>query len=129
MASKKNAHARSVARMATELGVAAPLVVAQRLSRLRAGDGSELVGMVVEKQLAFTKSWLAMVDVGIRLQQQMMTSWLGSFPPALGSPQARLRREVNRGTAAALRIVDAGLRPVHRKAVSNSKRLSKAKPR
>ncbi len=67
MANRKNPRAALVARQATDLAVAAPQVVAHRLTRMAmaganpsARDRREFTRMVSEKQTAFQQSWAAM---------------------------------------------------------------------
>ncbi len=77
--------------------------------------------MVAEKQLAFTQSWMAMFAESARQQQRVFLSWLGGAP-SLAKQAAQSRSALNR-------VANAGLAPVHRKAVANSKRLARTKPR
>jgi hypothetical protein len=119
---------RSNAAKLGELGIAAPQVIAQRLSRMAlagaapsARDRKEITGMVVEKQLAFAQSWAAMWAESLRWQQQFVLSFLKG-------PRAVTRQMAAVGLAID-RVAGKGLAPVHRKAVGNAKRLSRAKPR
>jgi hypothetical protein len=104
-----------------ELGIAAPQVVAARLTRMAlagpqpsARDQREFKGMVAEKQQAFTQSWLAMWAETARQQQQLwLAAWRG--------PQA-LARQLDRSPQA---VLAEGLAPVHRKATANARRLRK----
>lgn len=83
-------------------------------------DRREFVGMVTEKQLAFSQAWVAMFTEGARLQQQLLSAALmGATPAALG----------RKSRAGISRVASKGLSPVHSKAVSNAKRLGKTKPR
>jgi hypothetical protein len=108
-----------------ELGVAAPQVVALRLTRmalagpaLNARDRKEFTGMVVEKQVAFARSWMDMFVEGLRMQQQLVLSMLSA-----ATPQQRAAR------TAVARMASAGIAPIHRKAVANAKRLARTKLR
>jgi hypothetical protein len=112
---------------AVELGLAAPQVVAHRLTRMAlAGhtpsprDRQEFTGMVVEKQVAFAQAWMAMFAEGLRLQQELALSWMRGASAAQQSARAK------KGMA---RIAGAGLAPVHRKATSNAKRLARTRLR
>ncbi|NJM32857.1 MAG: hypothetical protein HC848_08415 [Limnobacter sp.] len=100
-----------------ELSVAAPQVVAHRVARmatagpvLSARDKKEFTGMVQEKQLAFSQSWFAMCMEIMAMQQRFYLSMLGGRAPALS-------------TLWGASVFAKGLAPIHRKAVSNSKRL------
>lgn len=106
----------------TELAVAAPQVVAHRLTRMALAGASpserdrrEFTGMVMEKQVAFMQSWMAMWVEGLRWQQAMALSWLTG---------ASVQQHLQGATRAATRIASGGLAPVHRKAVANAKRLA-----
>ncbi len=103
-----------------QIGMAVPQVMAHRLTRLAlAGpvlsprDRKEFTGMVMEKQLAFSQAWMAMAMETWRMQQAWATAWFTGQVPSL--------------TSAANRIAAKGLAPVHRKAVSNAKRLAKTR--
>jgi hypothetical protein len=110
-----------------ELGVAAPQVVAHRLTRmalagpaLNARDRKEFTGMIVEKQVAFAKAWMDMFTEGVRMQQHLALSMV-----TLATPRQRSAR----AKTAASRIASAGIAPIHRKAVANAKRLARTKLR
>ena len=112
---------------AAELGLAAPQVIAHRLTRMalaghtpNARDRKEFTGMVAEKQLAFAQAWMAMCTEGWRLQQELALSWMRGATPAQQTARAK------KGMA---RIAGAGLAPVHRKATSNAKRLARTRLR
>jgi len=121
---KRTGSASTMAKLA-ELGVAAPQVVAHRLTRmalagpaLNARDRKEFTGMVVEKQVAFARSWMDMFVEGLRMQQQLVLSMLSA-----ATPQQRAAR------TAVARMASAGIAPIHRKAVANAKRLARTKLR
>lgn len=128
MLTLKKRRSRTAATKLVELGVAVPRVVAHRVSRmaiagpvLSARDRKEFVGMVAEKHLAFTQSWMAMFAESARQQQRFFLSWFGAVP-SLSKQMAQSRSALNR-------VASAGLAPVHRKAVANSKRLARASSR
>lgn len=124
---RMSSRSRAPAVKLAELSLAAPQVIAHRLARMAmAGpvlsdrDRREFVGMVTEKQLAFSQAWVAMFTEGARLQQQLLSAALmGATPAALG----------RKSRAGISRVASKGLSPVHSKAVSNAKRLGKTKPR
>lgn len=123
---KKRSH--SPATKLVQLGTAVPQVVAHRVARmalagpvLSARDRKEFTGMVAEKQLAFAQSWMAMWTEAARVQQQFMLSLLSGRAATI-NPVAQM-------TDAFHAVADKGLAPVHRKAVSNSKRLARTRLR
>ncbi len=133
--SRQRLATRSLAR-SLELSVAAPTVIAHRVGRLLAAgarpsraDRNEFQLMGTEKVLAFYQSWAAMwAQAGTTQLQLMQSFWrMPSWPP---SSPARLVTRVLTGQAAALtKMLDAGMAPVHAKAVGNAKRLSRRKYR
>jgi hypothetical protein len=101
---------------AFELSLAAPLVIAQRMSRMMAAgpalsarDRREFSLMGTEKVLAFQQACAAM------------------WTQALFSQFALARSMPTMMSREALKVMSAGLAPVHRKAVANAKRLSRRK--
>ena len=116
----RHARTASLARKSAELGLAAPQVVALRLSRMwlagphpGARDRAENSRMVNEKVMAFSQSWLA-----------MWTAWWLMplrLAPALAGGGGGHRALAHAGSCLLL----DGLKPVHRVAVANAKRLSR----
>ena len=126
--------ATSLGRKTLETAMAAPQVMAHRMGRMAAAgsrpsrrDQKEFFGMVAEKQQAFVLSWMAMANESLRLQQQMWSSlWAVGLAP-WPRKQAASLTAARRMQSAAVAIAEKGLTPVHRKAVSNAKRLSKVR--
>ena len=125
--SKRTRRATSTAVKLAELGVAAPQVIAHRLTRMvlagptiSARDRKEFTGMIVEKQAAVAQAWTAMFAEGVRLQQQLALSLFTGATPRQHAAQAK---------SGASRIASTGLAPFHRKAVANAKRLARTKLR
>lgn len=126
--------ATTLGRKTMETAFAAPQVVAHRVGRMATAgtspsrrDQKEFVGMVAEKQRAFVESWMAMGVQTLRVQQQIWASfWPIGVAPLSGKHAASVQA-ARRLQSAAVSIAEKGLAPVHRKAVSNAKRLSKAK--
>jgi len=125
--SKRSRQATSTAVKLAELGVAAPQVIAHRLTRMAlagptisARDRKEFTGIVTEKQAAVAQAWMGMFAEGLRLQQQFALSLLTGATP---------RTHAARAKSAASRIASAGLAPIHRKAIANAKRLARTKLR
>ena len=125
--SKRSRQSAATAVKLTELGLAAPQVIAHRLTRMAfagptisARDRKEFTGMVVEKHAAVAQAWTAMFAEGVRLQQQLALSLFTGATP---------RQHAALANNAASRIVSTGLAPFHRKAVANAKRLARTKLR
>jgi hypothetical protein len=124
---KRAPRATAIAVKFAELGLAAPQVIAHRLTRMalagpkpNARDRKEFTAMVVEKQLAFAQAWIGMFAEGARLQQQLALSLLMGATPRQRAAQVK---------SAASRMASTGIAPVHRKAVGNAKRLARMKLR
>jgi hypothetical protein len=128
MSTRPRRRPKSTTSKLVELSLAAPQVVAHRLTRMalagpvpNARDRREFTGMVTEKQLAFAQSWLAMWGELVAQQQALGLSLLsGAFTG---------RRPAGRAASSLSRIVGAGMDPVHRKAVANAKRLRRTRLR
>jgi len=127
---------RSIAAKATELAIAAPQVVAHRLTRMAiagptpsARDRKEFNLMVAEKQAAMAQSMQAMAMQAVVANQALAASFFRSFwsPAAWRKPSAA--RTASQIHNAALGILGKGMEPVHRKAVANAKRLARTKLR
>jgi hypothetical protein len=128
--------AAALARRTGELSIAAPQVIAHRLTRMalagpRPGrrDRNEFYAMFAEKQAAFARSWLDMLTEGWRIQQRFALSTL----QAMSRSQPVSKRTIAAGAwkinDAAIALAARGLAPVHRKAVSNAKRLGRRRLR
>ena len=126
---------RRLARQAIETSVAAPLVVAHRLSRMAtagspmsARDRSEFTRMGMEKIWAFNQAWLAMwmqmLANQFDLMQALMSAAVGA---SLGRRSSSARQSA--WSAAANRRLSAGLAPVHKTATANARRLSRRRAR
>jgi hypothetical protein len=124
---------RSLTRTMSELALAAPQVVAHRLTRMAlagaqpsARDKREFALMSKEKQAAFQESWTAMGLQAWRVQQQMALSlWQAAWLPG-----AKARApSASQWQSALLGVLGQGLKPVHRRAVANAKRLGRSKLR
>ncbi|MGE0806536.1 MAG: polyhydroxyalkanoate granule-associated phasin [Burkholderiaceae bacterium] len=131
MARKRSSSALSAARRLGELGLAAPQVASLRLARMALNspaysleDRREFVRMVQEKPVAFAQSWAAMFQESVRLQQRLWLWWAG----AAWSAWTGAWRHPPGAAQAWLRVAQAGLVPVHRKALANARRLT-SRPR
>ena len=136
MSIRRNRNVAALTRKAVELGVAAPLVIAHRLTRMAlAGhtpsvrDRREFTLMSSEKTAAFYESWNAMFIQSIRIQQEITASiWRSLWLYWLNTTSSAVLPKVDL-TYATLRVLSKGMAPVHRRAVANAKRLSRTKLR
>jgi hypothetical protein len=125
----------SLATKLAELSLAAPQVVAHRVARMAmAGqapsdrDKKEFELMVAEKKAAFGQSWNAMALQAVRANQALALSLFTSMwlPTRRKPSPSRVASQLQN---AAIGVLTKGLEPVHRKAVSNAKRLARTKLR
>lgn len=119
---KRGMRALSTGMRLAELATGAQRVASTRLTRMAlagaspsARDRREFNGMVVEKQIAFAESWVAMWTETWRLQTRLALSWMTEAP----SP-ARQARMLQSGLD---RIAAKGLAPVQRRVRANARRL------
>lgn len=119
----------TLSRKSAELAIAAPQVVAHRLTRmalaspqLSARDRKEFQGMVREKQLAFGQAWTAMAIEAMRINQQILSSFL--FRPWSFLKPGHSAKLYGDGAQA---ILAKGIAPVHKKAVANARRLARTR--
>ncbi len=124
---RRRSSSHAAAAKLAELSLAVPQVVNHRLTRMAlagptpsARDRKEFTGMVLEKPLAFSQAWTTAWTEGFRLQQQWMLTLLSGASPAT---------QLARTQAAAARLLNKSLAPVHGKAVANAKRLARTKRR
>ena len=118
---------------ALELSLAAPLVVAQRVSRMMAAgpapsarDRRELSLMGTEKVLAFQQAWAGMWTQAAFSQFALARSLAAAAVPAMPFGQRHTELATwGLMSREALKVLSAGMSPVHRKALANAKRLSR----
>ena len=136
MTTRRTRSSKSVAVKSIELALAVPQVVAHRVTRMALvgpkiseRDRKEFQMMVIEKQAAFVQAWSDMAIQTFRANQALAASMLRFFfapfsykKPSAASVAAQVQN-------AAIEVLGKGLAPVHRKAVSNAKRLAKTKLR
>ena len=134
MAIRRTRKSKALAVKSLELAIAVPQVVAHRVTRMAlAGptlsdrDRKEFQMMVNEKHAAFAQAWSDMAMHAFRANQALMASMLRSFftpfsykRPSAASAAAQVQN-------AAIGVLGKGSAPVHRKAVSNARRLAKTK--
>ena len=136
MLSGRRRKSLSLLAKSAELAIAAPQVIAHRVTRmaiagptLSARDRKECHLMVAEKLAGFGEAWSAMVLQTIRANQTLAVALFRAF----WAPSLRRRASTTAVAAqlqsAALDILAKGLAPVHRKAVANARRLARTKLR
>lgn len=139
MPARRARKSSSVAMQSAELAMAVPQVLAHRMMRMAlAGpvlserDRREFQNMVTEKQAAFTQAWFAMAAESFRANQAMALSLFGSmfnpFSMSKGPAQVATNMAADM-QAAAMGVLGKGLKPVHRKASANARRLAKTRLR
>ena len=136
MSIRRNHNVAALARKAAELGAAAPLVIAHRLTRTAlAGntpsirDQREFTLMSSEKTAAFYESWNAMFSQSIRIQQEITASiWRSLWLYWLNTTSSAVLPKIDLPHAT-LRVLSKGMAPVHRRAVANAKRLGRSRLR
>jgi hypothetical protein len=135
MPNRRRSSARSLSTKTLELSLAAPQVVAHRVGRMMAAgpmpsarDRKEFLLMGSEKLLAFHQSWFAMwMQTAAAAQAQWLRA-LTTLPWARPRATSRAAQRAVAGHAATVaRVLHAGLKPIHAKAVSNSKRLRRVR--
>lgn len=118
---------KSLPTLASEVAYAAPQVIAHRLTRMAlaganpsARDKREFYRMGTEKVEAFYESWQAMLLQTLAVNQRLWFSFW--FPWAT---PASTKNPVEQLEQAATQILTSAIKPVHKRAVSNAKRLNK----
>lgn len=121
-----------LATQAAEIAVAAPQVIAMRTTRMAlaganpsAQDQHEFYQMGAEKVEAFTEAWMAMATQMWKAQNEFMWMWMRSFNPYFGQAMS-LEQSAKQFEAATLNVLSKGIAPVHKRVVSNAKRLSRS---
>jgi hypothetical protein len=115
-----------------ELGIAAPQVIAHRVSRMAsagnspsARDREEFRRMGIEKIAAANEAWIAMATQAYLENQKLALNFMQSvwFPWIRRAPTAKsASRQLNKAAAS---ILGKGMMPVRRRAVANAKRLNR----
>ncbi len=88
--------------------------------------------MSAEKVAAFGEAWRGMTLQMLKSNQQLAASMMRSWWPvavARRGAATPVQQAAAAWQGAALDILGQGIRPVHRRAVANAKRLSRAKTR
>ncbi len=136
MSTSSKRKTRSVTRKAVELAVAAPQVIAHRVTRmaitgstLSERDRKEFNLMVAEKKTAFAEAWQVMAEQTVRANQTLAASFFRSMWSPGGWGNASAGKMAAQVQGAALGVLEKSMAPVHRKAVANAKRLARTKLR
>jgi len=136
VATRRQRAKTSLAAQAAEIALAAPQVIAHRMTRIAlAGphlserDRKEFALMVSEKNAALGEAWQAMATHGARVNQALAASFFKSLLGAAHGKRPSPARSLAQLHHAALGVLGKGLAPVHRKAVANAKRLGRTKLR
>ena len=122
--------AASLARQTAEVAMAAPQVMAHRMTRMAlAGphlserDRKEFNLMGMEKAAAFSQAWNAMMWSSLASSQTMaMQMWASCWAPWLGG--ARSGNLASQMQKATLGMLGKGMAPIHAKATANARRLA-----
>lgn len=118
MATRRRRKSRSLAAQTVELGIAAPQVIAHRMTRM---DPAEFQRMGIEKMAAAGEAWAAMAAQAFLENQKLALNLMTSF----WFPRS-VSRHMSQATTA---ILGKGIAPVRRRAVANAKRLGRIKRR
>ncbi|SKA69278.1 hypothetical protein SAMN02745130_00423 [Thiothrix eikelboomii] len=120
---------KSLPTLASEVAYAAPQVIAHRLTRMAlaganpsAKDQREFYRMGTEKVEAFYESWNAMLLQTLEINQRLWFSFWFPWAAPVSS-----KNPVDQLEQAATQILTSGIKPVHKRAVSNAKRLNKTR--
>jgi hypothetical protein len=119
-----------------ELAFSVPQVFAHRLTRMAlAGpkpsdrDRKEFQIMVNEKHAAFVQAWSDMAMQAFRANQAFTASMLRFFFTPFSYRKLSAASTAAQVHNAAIGVLGKGLAPIHRRAVSNARRLGKTKLR
>ena len=134
MATRRTRMSKSLAVKSMELAVSVPQVFAHRVTRMAlAGpklsnrDRKEFRIMVIEKHAAFAQAWTEMAVHAFRANQAFMVSVLRFCLTPLSYKKPSAASAAMQVQNAALGVLAKGLTPIHRKAVSNARRLGKTR--
>jgi hypothetical protein len=134
MATRRSRKSKSLTVKSMELALSVPQVVAHRVTRMTlAGpklsdrDRKEFQMMVNEKHAAFARAWSDMAMHAFRANQAVTASMLRFFFTPFSYKTASAASAAAQVRNAANGVLGKGLAPIHRKAVSNAKRLAKTK--
>jgi hypothetical protein len=127
---------KSISVKSMELALSVPQVVAHRVARMTmAGsklsdrDRKEFQMMVNEKHAVFVQAWSDMAMHTFRANQAFSASVLRFYFTPFSWTKPSAASAAAQAQNAAIGVLGKGLAPIHRKAVSNARRLAKTKLR
>ncbi|HXA35576.1 MAG TPA: polyhydroxyalkanoate granule-associated phasin [Steroidobacteraceae bacterium] len=136
MVTRRARKSRSLSTKSMELAIAVPQVVARRVARMAAAgpnpsarDRKEIRMMIGEKQAAFAQAWSDMAIQAFRANQALTASMFRLFFAPFSYKTPSSQSVMAQAQDAVVGVLNKGLAPVHRRAVSNAKRLAKSKRR
>jgi hypothetical protein len=136
MATRRTRKSKSLTVKSVELAFSVPQVFAHRVTRMAlAGpklsnrDRKEFQIMVMEKHAAFVQAWSGMAMQAFRATQAFMASILRFFFTPFSYRKLSATSTATQVQDAAIGVLGKGLAPIHRRAVSNARRLAKTRLR
>jgi len=134
MTTRLTRKSKSLTVKSMELALSVPQVIAHRVTQMAIAGPTlskrnlkEFEMMVNEKHAAFAQAWSGMAIHAFRANQAFAASMLRFFfMPFLYEPLSAASAAAHAQNAA-LGLLSKGLAPIHRKAVSNARRLAKIK--
>jgi hypothetical protein len=134
MATRRTRKSKSLTVKSMELALSVPQVFAHRVTRMAlAGpklsdrDRKEFQIMVNEKHAAFAQAWSDMAMHAFRANQAFTASMVRFFFTPFSYKKRSAASTAAQLQNAAMGVLGKGLAPIHRKAVSNARRLAKTK--
>ena len=132
MARGNRRNSQRILRQTSEMAVAAPLVIAHRLTRMMiagahpgARDRREFQRMGNEKIAVFGESWNAMTWQMLQINRSLALSLMTPWWTMRFSDWSTFARPIQAWQDASINVIGKGIAPVRRRAVANAKRLSK----
>ena len=129
-----NRRSRALAAQITDLGLAAPQVLAHRVTRMAlagsspsARDRREFQRMSAEKVAAFYESWNAMLIETLRANVELALLSARLFMSGFPASRQSSRAAAAHMQRAALGILGKGVAPIRRRAAANVRRLRRAR--
>ena len=134
MGTRRTRKSKSLTVKSIEVALSVPQVVTHRVMRMAlAGpklsdrDRREFQMMVHEKYVAFAQAWGDMAMHAFRANQTFTASMLHFFFSFFSYKNASAVRAAAQLQSAAVGVLGKGLAPIHRKTVSNARRLAKTR--
>ena len=134
MATRRTRKSKSLTLKSIELSLSVPQVVAYRVAqmvsagpKLSERDLKEFEMMVNEKHKAFAQAWSGMAMHALRANHAFTESMLRFFFRPFSYDWPSAASAVAHAQNAVIGLLSKGLTPIHRKAVSNARRLAKTR--